>query len=87
MDHKMQHQIMKIYYSELKKTYNCGEVFEDWAYFTKLGRTLSHLFWMIIGLKQINDPRIEFSMVYYVKRRKEEFMRHFKELLKLTNDF
>lgn len=37
----------------------------------QLGRVLSHLFWMIIGVKQIDDVRIGFSMVYYIRRRKQ----------------
>jgi hypothetical protein len=53
----------------------------------QLGRVLSHLFWMIIGLKQINDGRIGFSMVYYIRRRQQEFLRHWGKLLQLSSDF
>lgn len=31
---------------------------------------MSHLFWMIIGLKQINDSRIDIKMVEYITKRK-----------------
>ena len=41
---------------------------------------LSHLFWMVVGLKQIDDGRIEFSMVYYIKRRQQELMWHLSGL-------
>ena len=44
----------------------------------KIGRLLSHLYWMFIGLKQIDDPNIDLDMVYYVKRRYEEFFKLFK---------
>lgn len=38
---------------------------------------MSHLIWQIIGLRQIDDKRIELDMVYYVQRRTEEFSKHF----------
>lgn len=87
MNEGLMNEIIKMYFSELKNTYNCGNEFKKWLYYTKIGRVLSHFFWMIIGLKQINDVRIEFSMVYYIKRRKQEFFKHFEELLKMKNDF
>jgi hypothetical protein len=37
----------------------------------KIGRLLSHLYWLFVGLKQIDDPNIDLDMVYYVKRRYE----------------
>jgi len=60
---------------------------KQWRYYVQLGRVLSHLFWMIIGLKQINDGRIGFSMVYYIRRRQQEFLRHWGKLLQLSSDF
>jgi hypothetical protein len=41
----------------------------------KIGRLLSHLFWLFVGLKQIDDPNIDLNMTYYVRRRYEEFMK------------
>jgi hypothetical protein len=36
---------------------------------------------MIIGLKQINDPRISFSMVGYIKKREEQLQKHMNILM------
>lgn len=46
----------------------------------KIGRLLSHLFWLFVGLKQIDDPNIDLNMTYYVRRRYEEFMKLYNQL-------
>ena len=44
--------------------------------YLKVGRMLSHLYWLFVGLRQIEDEMVgDMNMVYYVKRRYEEFMR------------
>jgi hypothetical protein len=48
----------------------------------KVGRLLSHLFWLFVGLKQIDDPNIDLNMTYYVRRRFEEFMKLYEEMAK-----
>ncbi len=47
----------------------------------RIGRMLSHLFWLFVGLKQIDDPNIDLNMTYYVRRRYEEFMKLYNELI------
>ena len=54
---------------------------EDRLRCVRIGRMLSHLFWLFVGLKQIDDPNIDLNMVYYVKRRYEEFMKLYKEIV------
>ena len=48
--------------------------------YVELGRVMSHIFWLAVGLKQIDDKKIGFSMVYYIRRRYEEFSKHFRIL-------
>lgn len=74
---------MKIYYNSLSCKYNVSNNQQHWIWYTQLGRVLSHLFWMIIGLKQINDTRISFSMVGYIKKREEQLQKHMNILMQL----
>lgn len=75
--------MMEIYYNILRSKYNVSSNQKDWIWYTQLGRVLSHLFWMIIGLKQINDIRISFSMVGYIKKRREQLQKHMSILMQL----
>jgi hypothetical protein len=68
--------MIELYFRTLMGSYEFKGC-EYWRWYTQVGRMLSHLFWMIIGLKQINDVRIEFDTVEYVRRRQLEFSRHF----------
>jgi len=35
----------------------------------EVGRLLSHMFWLFIGVKQVKDPKITIDMQYYIRRR------------------
>lgn len=48
----------------------------------EVGRLLSHLFWLFIGVKQVRDPKITIDMQYYIRRRFEEFMKIYKTIVK-----
>lgn len=54
---------------------------EERCRMVKVGRLLSHVFWLFVGLKQIDDPNIDLNMTYYVRRRYEEFMNLYKTMI------
>lgn len=54
---------------------------EERCRMVKVGRLLSHVFWLFVGLKQIDDPNIDLNMTYYVRRRYQEFMNLYKTMI------
>lgn len=87
MEEGLKDSLIRAYFEGLGASIIGESTLKQWRYFVQLGRVLSHLFWMIIGLKQIDDARIGFSMVYYIRRRQQEFLRHWGKLLQLSIDF
>ena len=77
---ELRQRMIEEYFGELGRHYEFPNSPGDLEQYVRVGRMLSHLFWMVVGLKQIDDGRIEFSMVYYIKRRQQELMRHLSGL-------
>ena len=71
MPNDLKEKVIKTYFKTMKLGYAFRNTDNYIETYVQLGRTLSHLFWMIVGLKQIDDKRIGFSMVYYIRRRYE----------------
>lgn len=53
---------------------------EDARREVEVGRLLSHLFWLFIGVKQVRDPKLKIDMQYYIKRRYEEFSKIYERI-------
>ena len=77
MKEELKDKIIHTYFSSLRLGYEFKKSSQSWKYYVQMGRVMSHLLWLIIGLKQIDDRRILFDMRYYIKRRCEEFHKHY----------
>ena len=80
MPEELKDQVVKTYFTSMKRSYSFRSTQSDLDLYVQTGRVLSHLFWISVGLKQIDDKRIGFSMTYYIRRRCEEFHKHFRIL-------
>ena len=79
----LKNQMIRTYFNGLKEGYPIKGQLADWQRYVKLGRVLSHLMWMIVGLKQINDKRIGFNMVDYISQREINFHKQLELLEKM----
>ncbi len=59
-----------------------GVEVKDVARCVEVGRMISHLYWAFVGVKQV-DEEIGIDMVYYVRRRREEFFAYYHKLVGL----
>jgi hypothetical protein len=69
MKESLKEKVIQHYFNSLKLGYSFRDSPRDRLTYVQVGRVMSHFFWMIIGLKQVNDPRISFDMTYYIQRR------------------
>jgi len=80
MSEDLKEKVIKSYFTSLKLGFVFRNKPEDWRRYVQIGRVLSHLLWLIIGFRQIDDKRVSIDIVYYVKRRSEEFVKQFNVL-------
>ena len=58
MDKGLQRELTELYYKELGGDVGLEEAERE----VQVGRMLSHLFWLFIGVKQIKDPQLKIDM-------------------------
>ena len=69
MEQDLKEQVISTYFTSMKLGYAFRNSKAYIELYVQLGRVMSHIFWLVIGLKQIDDKRIGFSMTYYIRRR------------------
>jgi thiamine kinase-like enzyme len=84
MNDTLKEKVISSYFGSLKRSYCFKNTKKDHHIYIELGRVLSHLFWITIGLRQINDKRINYNMVAAIQKRCEQVVKHFSTLDDLT---
>jgi thiamine kinase-like enzyme len=84
MSETLKDKLTKTYFDVLKKSYVFNTTEQDLKIYVELGRVMSHMFWIIINLKQLNQTNGT-QLIDCINSRCSQLQKHFNIVDRLSN--